>query len=123
MPPVEGGGAVDVAGGVVDVAGGEPACVFGDELPPLLPPQAAATTENAATTSRMRMEFVIRPIVKILSSPKQISNDVMLVAFAFAGIGANADSLRRFPLPAHPGYVDPATDGRELCRPRLEPAS
>jgi hypothetical protein len=52
----EDGGAVDVAGGEVDVAGGGLACVLVDVLPlPLLPPQAAATTENTATTSRMRM--------------------------------------------------------------------
>jgi hypothetical protein len=57
MPDVvEDGGAVDVAGGEVDVAGGALACVLVDELPlPLLPPQAAATTENTATTSRIRM--------------------------------------------------------------------
>jgi hypothetical protein len=58
MPDVpEDGGAVDdVAGGEVDVAGGGLACVLVDEPPlPLLPPQATATTENTATTSRIRM--------------------------------------------------------------------
>jgi len=56
MPDVvEDGGAVDVAGGAVDVAGGELACALVDEPPlPLLPPQATATTENTATTSRIR---------------------------------------------------------------------